>query len=461
MATTNRRNFLRDSLTGGLSSAAVLGAFSQFLGCVQADESPQTTGFGPLSPTSDATTGLPLLQLPEGFRYCSFGWTNEPLSDGTPTPGAHDGMAVIQEKDDQIVLCRNHELSDPGKAFGRVDRSYDRSGAGGCTNLVFDRRAEKFRSAYVSLSGTVKNCAGGVTPWGSWLSCEETVVGPESSLEDGVENPFTRPHGFVFDVPVQASETPQPIESLGRFVHEAVAIDPASQIVYLTEDRDTAGLYRMVPDQPGDLHAGGKFQMLATKQTRDVRRGIDPQQVFDVYWVDIEDRLRAHSPGTQDELGVYTQGRDAGGLTFARLEGCAFHDGHLFLTATSGGDAQAGQVWKYDPREEQLTLIFESPAVDVLDMPDNMAISPRNGILLCEDGKQIPQRIQVLTADGKLFPLAANNVRLEGLHGHRGDFRDSEWAGATFSADGTWLFVNLQTPGVTFAITGPWQEGLI
>jgi hypothetical protein len=244
-------------------------------------------------------------------------------------------------------------------------------------------------------------------------------------------------------------------------VHEALAIDPASGTVYLTEDRGAAGLYRMVPTTPGDLHAGGKFEMLAAKQTRDVRKGVRKDQVFDVHWVPISNRLLAHTPGTQDSGGVFTQGQRAGGLAFARLEGCAFHDGRLFVTATSGGDASAGQVWQYDPQQEQLKLIFESPSVDILDMPDNMAISPRGGILLCEDGDQVPQRIQVLTTDGQLFPLAANNIVLDGLNGHRGDFTSSEWAGATFSGDGKWLFVNIQTPGVTLAISGPWKTGLI
>jgi secreted PhoX family phosphatase len=210
-----------------------------------------------------------------------------------------------------------------------------------------------------------------------------------------------------------------------------------------------------------DLVAGGRFQMMKSPQTGDVRKDVARDKTFDVSWVDIPDRLRAHSLGTQDGKGVYSQGKQRGGLTFARLEGVAVHDGKVFITATSGGNAEAGQVWQYDPSEEQLKLIFESPGSEVLDMPDNMAVSPRGGILLCEDGDYRLQRLQVLTTEGHLFPLAVNNLQLDGLHGHRGDFRSSEWAGATFSADGEWLFVNIQTPGVTLAITGPWRDGLI
>jgi secreted PhoX family phosphatase len=201
--------------------------------------------------------------------------------------------------------------------------------------------------------------------------------------------------------------------------------------------------------------------MMTVKQTQDVRGMVDGNAIFDVIWVDIAEPLRAHSPGTLDGLGVYRQGKDHGGLTFARLEGCAVHGGKVFITATSGGGAKAGQLFQYDPAEEQLKLVFESPSAEVLDMPDNLAVSPRGGILLCEDGNYKLQRLQVLTTDGILFPLAVNNMQLDGLNGHRGDFRSSEWAGATFSADGEWLFVNIQTPGVTLAITGPWRDGLI
>lgn len=455
MTDRDRRSFL-GRFTSGISAIAI----SQSFGCLgdriaRAQKVETVKTRGPLLPTADATTGLNLLKLPEGFEYLSYGWTNQPLDDGTPTPGAHDGMAVIQEDGDLITLCRNHELGDPGPSFSKL-QGYDRRAAGGCTTLVFDAQKKKFISARASLTGTVKNCAGGASTWNSWLSCEESVAGPETEPETGGR--FSREHGYVFDVPVDGVEDPKPIKSLGRFVHEALAIDPESGIVYLTEDRDTAGLYRMVPDQRQDLHAGGAFQMLAIKGVQDCGQGMNPNQTFDTYWVDIDDRDRAHSPGTQDCLGVYRQGLSRGGLNFARLEGCAWHDGKVFITATSGGDAKAGQVWEYDPAAEQLKLLFESPSNEILDMPDNMTVSPRGGILLCEDGDRVPQRLQVLTEAGTVFPFADNNMQLKKAFGHSGDFRGSEWAGATFSGDGTWLFVNLQSPGVTFAITGPWSD---
>ncbi|GAB5405352.1 MAG: DUF839 domain-containing protein [Aureliella sp.] len=460
MSNASRRGFMQQ-LASTVSAGMIVGSFDQFAGRAAAGEG-KVAGFGPLRPTIDDSTGRELLSLSDGFRYQSFGWTNQPMDDGTPTPDSHDGMAVIDEQDGIVTLCRNHEVGDPLAADSGRNEAYDRFAGGGCSNLQFDRNQEKWISSKLSLAGTAKNCAGGATPWNSWLSCEETVDDPQAELEDVLKNTFTQPHGFVFDVPISGvAGTPKPIESLGRFVHEAVAIDPESGTVYLTEDRGTAGLYRMVPDAPGDLHRGGKFQMLACERTSDLRKGLASGFSADVHWVDIDDRLRAHSPGTVDCLGVYSQGKAKGGLTFARLEGCCVHGGHVFVTATSGGDSESGQVWKLDPRENRLSLVFESPGSKVLDMPDNMTVSPRGGILLCEDGDYVPQRLQVLTEDGTLFPFAANNMQLDGLHGHKGDFRGSEWAGATFTADGEWLFVNLQTPGVTFAITGPWRKGLI
>jgi secreted PhoX family phosphatase len=198
--------------------------------------------------------------------------------------------------------------------------------------------------------------------------------------------------------------------------------------------------------------------MMVVKQRPDLRKGLKVGEIFDVAWVEIPDRLRPHSPGTQDGQGVFHQGLELGGATFARLEGVALHDGKVFITATSGGDARAGQVWEYDPSQESLRLLFESPGIEVLHMPDNLCVSCRGEILLCEDGQHMPQRLQVLTTQGWLSPFAENNVQIDGIHGHRGDFRGSEWAGATFSQDGQWLFANIQTPGVTFAITGPWQN---
>src|SRR5690606_3965051 len=172
-------------------------------------------------------------------------------------------------------------------------------------------------------------------------------------------------------------------------------------------------------------------------------------QSYDVSWVEIDEPHRAHSPGEHDDLGVYSQGKAKGASTFARLEGCWWGNGGAYLVSTSGGDAKQGQVWFYDPKQERLTLVYESPSADVLDSPDNICVSPRGGIVLCEDGDYPTQRLHGLTLDGRLFQLAANNIDLtkKSRGSLRGDYRSQEWCGATFSPDGKWLFANVQTPG--------------
>jgi len=454
VARTPRRAFLQQSLCvlGAVTLATTL---QSFLGRAAAGGSPVIPGYGPLRPVKDETTGLELLQLPEGFRYLSYGWTGDDMDGGASTPGAHDGMAVIASDESSVTLCRNHELESSNKPFGRDANRYDVKGGGGCSNLRFDIIAGRWVKAWPSLAGTVRNCAGGPTPWGTWLSCEETILGP------GDDRGYEQTHGWIFEVGVEGAR-PVPLKEMGRFVHEAVAIDPASGYVYETEDRRTAGCYRFVPNERGKLSSGGTLHMLKAVGTPDLRTGSCVGQVYDVSWVHIEEPERVRTPGTKDDLGVFSQGKARGATTFARLEGCWFGNGFIYLNSTNGGEKELGQVWQYDPLNEQLKLIFESPSSDVLDSPDNMAVSPRGGIVLCEDGRRVPQRLLGMTHDGHIFPLAANNIVLRGeRNGLRGDYRDKEWCGATFSPDGRWLFVNIQTPGITFAITGPWRDGLV
>lgn len=464
MSQSSRRSFLQSAATFSLAAS-----FHSFLGKVAtAGNSYRINGYGPLRPTADETTGIKLLNLPEGFRYRSFSWTGDLMADGNPTPADHDGMGVIGEQDGILTLVRNHELKAMTVPFGTEDIQYDVNAGGGCAALKFDSKTGEWLEARPAIAGTVKNCAGGPTPWGTWLTCEETVLGP-GGKDDGEIFDFQKDHGWIFEVDPSNPSKPVPLKDMGRFVHEAVAIDPATGYVYETEDRDLAGFYRFLPNKPGELAAGGRLQMLKAAGATDLRKGIKVGQSFDVSWIDIEDVQRAHSlesKPTEEEdgdcHGVYSQGKAQGATTFARLEGCWFGNDLVYLDSTSGGDKETGQIWQYDPREERLTLIFESPSAAVLDSPDNLTVSPRGGIVLCEDGDILPHRIHGMTPEGALFTFAENNVVLNGeRNGFKGDFRAEEWAGATFSPDGKWLFVNVQTPGMTLAITGPWAEGLL
>jgi len=455
---SSRRKFLQiaggTAIVGGLAALSWRAATSM--------RRPNAAGYGPLAPANDENTGLALIQLPAGFRYRSFGWTKDPLDDGTPTPGAHDGMAIIRTEGTRAVIVRNHELSGRGKLFGKPESAFDTFGAGGCTTVVFDMATGTHLSSAISLNGTIQNCAGGPTPWGTWLSAEENV-GDATTLDtkDKKLVGYTKPHGWVFEVSGgSASAPPKPLVDLGRFVHEAVAIDPRTGIVYLTEDSNPSGFYRMIPHKPGDLARGGKLEMLAVTAREDLRKQVPALAEFSVRWVPIADPTLVHQPNKEDGKGVFAQGAKQGGAMFARLEGVFYHEGRLFVNATTGGDAEQGQVWAYTPGEEKLQLLFESPGKEVLNMPDNLCASPRGCLVMCEDGDRLGQRLQGLTPDGQLFAFAENNAQLNGeKNGFKGDFRALEWSGVCFSPDGKWLFANLQTPGLTLAITGPWDKG--
>ena len=420
-------------------------------------------GFGPLRPVKDLNTGLPLLQLPEGFSYTSLGWVGETLEGGVACPRNHDGMGVVRVEGGIVTLVRNHEIvTDPGGSFAPEAGTWDPDCGGGTVTLRFDTANGRFVDARPSLSGTLVNCAGGSTPWGSWLSCEEIVFdeGQQVPVSDDYVHTMKHSHGFVFEVPADGLSAAEPLVAMGQMKHEAAAVDPVSGIVYLTEDQQPAGFYRFLPKRPGELARGGRLQMLQAVGVPDLRTGRRAGEVFKVRWVEIEHPEKGRGEDGKGR-GLVRQGQAGGASLFTRLEGVVFGRGCVYFTATNGGDAQCGQLWAYRPGEETLELVFESPSPDVLDFPDNIALSPRGGMVICEDSTQPAQRLWGRTAGGGLFELCRNNVVLEGFRGLEGDFRGEEWAGVCFSPDGKWLFANIYQPGLTVAITGPWKDGLV
>ena len=412
----------------------------------------------------DRSTGLKLLELPRGFSYLSFGWAGDPLYGGQATPQMHDGMAVVAAVGDRLTLVRNHEIRSDDGAFAAGDIVYDPAAGGGTTTLEFDTSRGRLVRAYASLAGTALNCAGGPTPWGSWLSGEETVRGPgDPHYSEPRPLRYQKSHGWMFEVRGDGPHAARPLLALGRFTHEAAAVDPATGIVYLTEDRTESGFYRCVPNQPGALERGGKLEMLAActadGAVAELVRGLPAGANYATRWVPIADPALAHTPGTRDAKGVYAQGNALGGTRFARLEGCWHAGGLVYFTSTSGGDAGRGQVWRYHPQVERLELVYESREAEALDKPDNITVSPRGALVICEDRDNEVPRLIAISPQGRVTAFARNALRLDGERNMwSGDFSKREFAGACFSPDGRWLFVNVQVPGISFAITGPWAR---
>lgn len=433
----SRRGLMKGGAAGAMS-IALAGSLDTIFQTTAGADVGAAYGYGPLLPDPKG-----VLDLPEGFSYKVLSVEGDPIKPGVVVPGDHDGMAAFPAgRPGRVRLVRNHEAADDGtKAVAAPELVYDPVAYGGTTTLEVDRYAELVWQD-VSLAGTADNCAGGATPWGTWLTCEET---------EGFDGE-TKSHGWVFEVDPAGRETvPEPIKPLGRFSHEAVCIDPRTHVAYLTEDdSDPFGLfYRFLPRRRhGGYHAyraGGRLEAMHVPGLPDLSAVREPGTKFrGVKWVKVPDP-HAATESVRKQMNRVTRSQKLEGAWWGR--GKAYFVASYSSTADGSSGDHAGQVWTYCPLTNtlELELVFEPGAG--YDGPDNITVSPYGGgVILAEDGDGA-QHLIGTTRRGEPFTIARNA------------FNDSEFCGVTFSPDGRTLFANRQSgPGATLAVTGPWHR---
>ncbi|MFN0047325.1 MAG: alkaline phosphatase PhoX [Sphingorhabdus sp.] len=451
-------NFTRRQLGFGLGSIAFAGLAARLIAQAPVAGMNEVTGYGPLVPDPDN-----LIDLPKGFDYRVISRLGNIMDDGFLVPNAADGMGAIDMGNGKVALVRNHELSvdeyGSGPFTGMVPPdllTYDRMAddksrplPGGTTTLVYDMKTGQREAEWLSLSGTIRNCSGGITPWGSWLSCEENVTRAGKGVG--------KDHGYVFEVSprTRGLVDPVPLKDMGRFNHEAACVDPRTGIAYLTEDRGDGLLYRFLPNQKGDYAKGGRLEALAFVEAEitDSRNWAEVQvgkgRKYKVRWVPLSD---PESPN--DDLRK--QGAAKGAALFARGEGIFWGKGELFFACTNGGAAKYGQIFRYVPSVNEGTanendapglidLYMESTDPAFYNYGDNLAVMPNGHLLVCEDQYTdiSANHLRGVNGKGQTYMIAKSRIQ-------------TEFAGGCFSPDGTTLFVNLYEPAMTLAIKGPW-----
>ena len=388
-----------------------------------------------------------VLDVHRSLSYNIISTIGQKMSDGYRVPGSPDGMSAFAVNREHTVIVRNHELGrTSGRLMGPFDnpkndamalgeKHYDKNAFGGTTNILLNNKTNQVVKEYLSLSGTMTNCAGGSTPWGTWLTCEENIAQKKNNKIS---------HGYVFEVDPKKDflQKPIPLKQLGRFKHEAVAFDKYG-CAYLTEDRSDGLLYKFIPKNKTSLDDGSLYALkISEKDSRNWKnRDILLNQKFSVEWIRLED-----IDPESDTLRV--EGIEKGATIFARGEGLAQDSESIFITCTSGGRLRKGQIWKLTPQSENesiLELWFEVGKIDMLNMPDNLTVAPWGDLIVCEDNPDI-DRLWGIKPNGDSYLIAENN------------YSRAELAGVCFNPQSNVLYLNIQQNGQTLAIDGDWNN---
>ena len=390
----NRRDVLRRGAIGGLGFG-ILGNQIAMPTVLAANGSADS--FGPLlAPDANG------IRLPEGFSSRVVATTGQAVANSDYVwHGSPDGGACFATGDGGWVYVSNAELSNDHGGVGAIRFASDGS----------------ITDGYSILTGTTRNCAGGPTPWGTWLSCEETGSGQVWECD-----PFTPDsEGIV-----------KPL--LGSYSHEAAAVDPVNQHIYLTEDHSNGLLYRFVPTAYPSLDMG-------TLQAAEI---LDPSNLGPMSIGQTRQLAWHEVPDPTVNAGTSTRRQVTDATPFDGGEGCWYEAGLIYF-ATKGDD----RIWRLDIAANELSIVYDAATINNPELTgvDNVFVSPNGDVYVAEDTGDM--QIVALTQSGNVTPI----VQLVGVSG-------SEICGPALSPDGSRLYFSSQrNPGMTFEIVGPWLGG--